>query len=87
MGLLKDVVSEVWEWMPTACPRPDRSTRRKARPHPHKPGDAVEISGGPFAEFVATVENVDPDQRVWVLLELMGRTMRVAVHPDALRQV
>jgi transcriptional antiterminator RfaH len=52
-----------------------------------KPGDAVEISGGPFAEFVATVENVDPDQRVWVLLELMGRTTRVAVHPDALRQV
>lgn len=52
-----------------------------------KPGDAVEISGGPFAEFVATVEKVDPDQRVWVLLELMGRTTRVAVQSNALRQV
>jgi len=52
-----------------------------------KPGDAVEISGGPFAEFVATVEKVDPDQRVWVLLDLMGRTTRVAVHSKALRQV
>ena len=52
-----------------------------------KLGDAVEISGGPFAEFVATVEKVSPDQRVWVLLELMGRTMRVAVRPDALRRV
>jgi len=52
-----------------------------------KPGDAVEISGGPFADFVATVENVDPDRRVWVLLELMGRTTRVVVHSAALRQV
>ncbi len=52
-----------------------------------KAGDAVEISGGPFAEFVATVEKVEPERRVWVLLELMGRTTRVAVHPDALRQV
>ncbi len=52
-----------------------------------KPGDVVEISSGPFAEFVATVEMVDPDQRVWVLLELMGRRTRMAVQPDALRQV
>ena len=52
-----------------------------------KAGDAVEISGGPFAEFVATVEKVEPERRVWVLLELMGRTTRVAVHPDALRVV
>ncbi len=52
-----------------------------------KPGDAVEISGGPFAEFVATVEKVEPERRVWVLLELMGRITRVAVQPDALRQV
>jgi len=52
-----------------------------------KPGDAVESSGGPFAELVATIEKVDPDQRVWVLLDLMGRTTRMAVHPDALRKV
>ena len=52
-----------------------------------KSGDVVEISGGPFAEFVATVDKIDPDQRVWVMLDLMGRTTRVAVHPEALRQV
>jgi len=52
-----------------------------------RPGDTVEISGGPFAEFVATVEKVDPDQRVWVLLDLMGRTTRLAVHSKALRRV
>ena len=52
-----------------------------------KPGDAVKISDGPFAEFAATVETISPDQRVWVLLDLMGRTTRVAVHSDALQVV
>ena len=52
-----------------------------------QPGDAVAISGGPFAEFAATVEKVAPDRRVWVLLDLMGRTTRVALHSGALRQV
>jgi transcriptional antiterminator RfaH len=52
-----------------------------------KHGDTVEISGGPFAEFVATVEKVEPDQRVWVLLDLMGRTTRVAVNSEALQVV
>ena len=50
-------------------------------------GDAVEIPGGPFAEFVATVEKVSPDQRVWVLLDLMGRATCVAVLSDALQMV
>jgi len=50
-----------------------------------KTGDAVKISGGPFAEFIATVETISPDRRVWVLLDLMGRTTRLAVQPEALR--
>ena len=52
-----------------------------------KPGDAVKISGGPFAEFAATVETISPDQRVWVLLDLMGRTTQLAVQPEALQVV
>jgi len=49
------------------------------------PGDAVRISSGPFADFVATVEKISPDQRVWVLLDLMGRTARVAVVAETLQ--
>ena len=51
------------------------------------PGDAVRISGGPFADFAATVENISPDLRVWVLLDLMGRTTRVAVQAEAVQVV
>lgn len=50
-----------------------------------KPGDQVRLTSGPFAEFVATVETIAPDRRVWVLLELMGVTTRVAVPAEGLR--
>jgi tRNA dimethylallyltransferase len=35
--------------------------------------------------FVAEVEGIAPDRRVWVLMELMGSQMRVAVKADQLR--
>ena len=50
-------------------------------------GDTVELTAGPFSEFVATVEKVDPDKRVWVLLDLMGRRTRVSVDGDAVQLV
>jgi len=40
-----------------------------------------------WPEFVAIVEKITPDQRVWVLLDLMGRTARVAVQAEALQVV
>jgi len=49
------------------------------------PGDVVRLASGPFAEFAATVEMISPYQRVWVLLDLMGRTARMAVQGEALQ--
>jgi len=40
-----------------------------------------------WPEFVAIVEKTSPDQRVWVLLDLMGQTARVALQAEALRVV
>lgn len=48
------------------------------------PGDNVEIVHGPLSEFVGTVEKIDPQQRVWILLEIMGQTSRVRLDPDHL---
>ncbi len=45
------------------------------------PGDLARITRGPFADFVARVETIDKDQRVWMLLDLMGRQTRVAMSP------
>lgn len=50
-----------------------------------KPGDVVTLAKGPFANFVAEVESIAPDQRIWVLMEIMGGKVRVAVEQDQLR--
>lgn len=49
------------------------------------PGDQVAMTHGPFADFVAEVEKIEPDRRVWVLMDLMGSHTRVAVGADQLR--
>ena len=50
-----------------------------------QPGDQVIVKSGPFANFVATVEKLTPDRRVWVLLELLGSTTKVLAAPEQLR--
>lgn len=52
-----------------------------------RPGDQVTLTKGPFANFVAEVEQIAPDRRVWVLMEIMGGQTRVAVGADQLRAV
>lgn len=52
-----------------------------------KPGDQVMLTKGPFTEFVATIESIAPDRRVWVLMELMGAQTRVAVSTEQVRLV
>lgn len=52
-----------------------------------KPGDQVRLTTGPLADFVATIENIAPDRRVWVLMDIMGGQTRVAVGADQLRTV
>jgi transcriptional antiterminator RfaH len=42
-----------------------------------QPGDQVRLQTGPFAEFVATVDRIAADQRVWLLLDFMGKATRV----------
>jgi transcriptional antiterminator RfaH len=52
-----------------------------------KPGDQVALNTGPFANFVAEVEKIAPDRRVWVLMDIMGGQTRVAVGADQLREI
>ena len=52
-----------------------------------KPGDQVTLTQGPLTNFVAKVEKIAPDRRVWVLMEIMGGRTRVAVGTDQLRAV
>ena len=48
-------------------------------------GEQVKVSRGPFADFIATVETYETEQRIWVLMELMGRITKMQTSPDALQ--
>ena len=48
-------------------------------------GDSVEMLTGPFANFNATVDTIDPEQRIWVLLDFMGQKTRMQVTADQLQ--
>jgi len=48
-------------------------------------GDSVEMLTGPFANFIATVDTIDPEQRIWVLLDFMGQKARMQVTADQLQ--
>lgn len=48
-------------------------------PQTLQPGDEVRVTSGPFADFVGTIVSIAPEQRIWVLMEIMGSQTRVAV--------
>lgn len=49
------------------------------------PGDQVTLTKGPFANLLAEVEKISPNQRAWVLLDVMGSHTKVSVRLDHLR--
>jgi len=50
-----------------------------------KKGDQVKVLKGPFADFIATVEKYETDQRIWILMDLMGRKTKITTPSDALK--
>jgi transcriptional antiterminator RfaH len=49
-----------------------------------KIGQAIRIADGPFANFVGQLEHLDGSGRVHLLLDLLGRSVSVALHSKAL---
>ena len=54
-------------------------------PRQLQPGDKVHLMTGPFANFAAEIEKTAADQRVWVLMDIMGGRTRVLVEPEQLQ--
>ena len=42
-------------------------------PDQFAPGDELQVMSGPFAEYVATIETIDAEQCIWLLMEFMGQ--------------
>jgi len=49
-----------------------------------RPGDRVRVVAGPFADHIARFEGLSDAQRVILLLELLGRQLRVLVPSEAI---
>ena len=49
-----------------------------------KKGDNVKVLTGPFADFIATIEKYEADQRIWILMDLMGRKTKIQTPSDNL---
>ena len=49
-----------------------------------KKGDQVKVLSGPFANFIATVEKYETDQRIWILMDLMGSKTKIQTQSDAI---
>jgi transcriptional antiterminator RfaH len=50
-----------------------------------KKGDQVTVLTGPFSNFIATVEKYEADQRISILMDLMGRKTKIQTPSDALK--
>ena len=50
-------------------------------------GDAVEITGGAFAQYFGTVHELTAEERVWVLLDVMGRGTLIRLKTQDIRRL
>lgn len=57
-------------------------TGERLQPSSLEPGDRVRIASGPLSEFIAVVDSIPSERRVWLLLDIMGQQRRLALEPD-----
>ena len=52
-----------------------------------QPGDPLRVVEGPLTGLIGKLERMAPQERAWLLLEVMGQPTRVSLPVTALRQV
>jgi len=63
------------------------ASNRILPPSDLKQGDRVRLNTGPFANFVAEIEKIAPDQRAWVLMDILGQQSLVIVGCNQLQAI
>lgn len=80
-GVPKGVPTEVVSGLISRCD----SSGRLLPPSAIHRGDPVEVQSGALANFIAEVETIDSNRRIWVLLDIMGQIRRVQVTSEQIR--
>ena len=50
-------------------------------------GDSVKLLKGAFSNFVATVETIDSNKRIWLMMELLGRPTRIQIEREQIKKM
>jgi len=50
-------------------------------------GETVRIMSGAFNNFLATVDNIDKNKRIWVLIDLLGQETRASIKSEKLMHI
>ena len=82
-GVPKRVPTEVVSGLISRCD----SLGRLLPPNTVQRGDTVEIHSGALANFIATVETIDRNRRIWVLMDIMGQITRVQVASEQVKRL
>ena len=48
--------------------------------NPFEVGMNTEITIGPFAQLIGKIDEIDTDQRIWILLDILGTQPRVSIN-------
>ena len=48
-------------------------------------GNKAQVTRGPFSGFIATISDIEPNNRINILIEILGQTTKVAINADALQ--
>ena len=81
-GIPKRVPFEIVAGLISRCD----SVGRLLPPTALRCGDTVEINSGILANFIATVETIASNSRIWVLMDIMGQISRVQVASEQVRR-
>jgi transcriptional antiterminator RfaH len=80
-SILQSVPSSLIDAFRQRCDLSDKLLSKKKL----KKGDQVRVLKGPFASLIATVETCEKDQRIWVLMDLMGRKTLIQTPLDTIQ--
>ena len=89
LGAEPSVVSiELVETLMARCDKQSilRQTSEKEPSQLHA-GNQVQVTQGPFSGFITTITDIQPNNRINVLIEIMGQTTKVAINAGALQPI
>ena len=50
-------------------------------------GNQVQVTPGPFSGFITTITDIEPNNRIKILITIMGQTTKVAINAGALQPI